>query len=222
MKLIRLVVAFAVVSFGCQDPEFGGEKGALRFRFGLGGCTNVPATKGKLARGGTTDLFVGDTKDKRTSLNIEAASPGVVSTSKGVLELTCQGEGCKETQGTLPLEAMSEGTGRIIFTDSNGAQVDVLAVTVGEATSLVVEDEDGKSSTSITLSKGKQLQAKLKGPDGEVFAKTPFTWTVEGDVLKNISSKDSVVNVEANSTGSSIVNVRFGDLAGSIEVRVTN
>lgn len=222
MKLIRLVVAFAVVSFGCQDPEYGGEKGELRFRFGLGGCTNVAATKGKLARGGSTDLLVGDTKGKRTSLTIETASPGVVTSSKGVLELQCTGEGCKETQGTLPLEALSAGTGRIIFTDSNGAQVDVLSLTVGEATSLVVEDEDGRSATSITLAKGKQLQAKLKGPDGEVFAKTPFNWTVEGEAVKNISSKDSVVTVEGNSVGTSIVNVRFGDLAGSIEVKVTN
>lgn len=222
MKLLKLGVAFAVVSLGCQDPEYGGEKGTLRLRFGLGGCTSVPATKGKLARGGTTDLLVSDSKDKRTRLDIESASPGVVEAKKGVLELTCAGDGCKETQATLPVEAVSVGSGRIIFTDESGALVDALALDVGEATSLVVEDEDGKSSTSITVSKGKQLQAKLKGADGDVFARSPFDWTVEGDVLKPISSRDSVVNVEANSTGTAIVNVRFRDLAGSIEVRVTN
>ncbi|MGV3623392.1 MAG: hypothetical protein ACO1OB_21410 [Archangium sp.] len=220
--MIRLVVAFAVVSVGCQDPEYGGEKQELKFRFGLGGCTSVPATKGKLARGGTTDLVVADAKNKRTSLTVESGSPGVLTSTKGVLDLQCSGEGCKETTGTLPLLAVSSGTGQIIFTDSNGSQVDVLAITVGEATSLIVEDEDGKSSTSITMSKGKQLQAKLKGPDGDVFAKTPFDWSVEGDAVKPISSKDSVVNVEGNAVGSSIVNVRFGDLAGSIEVKVSN
>lgn len=221
MKLFRLGVAFAVVSLGCQDPEYGGEKGTLRLRFGLGGCTFVPAAKGTLARGGSTDVLVTDNKDKRTTLNVTSASPGVVLAQKATLELTCDSS-CKETNGTLPVAAVSTGSGRIVFTDESGTEVDALALTVSEVTGLSVEDGEGRSSASITTSKAGQLRAKLRGPDGEVFAKTPFTWTVEGEVLKPITSKDSVVTVEANSTGTSLVNVRFGDVAGSIEVRVSN
>lgn len=222
MKLLRLGVAFAVVSFGCQDPEFGGEKGQLKLRFGLGGCTFVPAAKGTLARGGATDLLVTDTRTKVTKLNVESASPGVVLAAKPTLELACTSTDCKETQGSLVVDAVSVGSGRIIFTNESGAEIDALALTVGEATSIAVEDGEGRSSASTTIGKGVQLEAKLRGANGEVFAKTPFTWTVEGDAVSPITSKDSVVTATGAVAGTSTVNVKFGDLGGSIQVRVGN
>jgi len=219
-KLTRLMIAFAVVSLGCQDPEYGGEKGTLRLRFGLGGCTSVAASKSTLARGGSNELLVGD--KKLDSLRVEAASPAVVATTKSTLSLECTTTQCNERQATLPLDALTTGSGRIVFTDANGGEVDALTINVAEATSISVVDKDGHNAASFKLKDGGQLQAKLTGANGEVFAKTPFTWSVEGEVLKPIISKDSVVGVEANSTGTSLVNVRFGELSGSIEVKITN
>ncbi len=218
-KLTRLMIAFAVVSFGCQDPEYGGEKGALRLRFGLGGCTSVAASKSTLARGGSNELLVGD--KKLDSLRVEAESPAVVATSKTTLSLECTTTQCNDRQATLPLDALTTGSGRIVFTDSNGAEIDAITVNVAEATSISVVDKDGRNAASFKLKDGGQLQAKLAGANGEVFAKTPFTWSVEGNVLKPITSQDSVIALDANSAGTSLVNVRFGELAGSIEVKVT-
>ncbi len=222
MRLLRFGVVFGIISLGCQDPDYGGEKGALRLRFGLGGCTSVPAAKSALATGSTTELQVADTREKRTSLRVSSADTAVVSLGAEALALACTGDACEETQATLSLSALAAGRSRVVFTDEGGTEIDALTLSVADATSLRIEDGDGNSAASGTLEKPARLVAKLRGADGEVYARGPFTWTVEGEVLEPITSTDGVVNADASATGTSRVNVRFRDLSASIEVRVTD
>lgn len=99
MRTQRWLVAIAALCIGCGNPEFGGEKGALRFQFSLTGCSspNVNASQTSLARGGSTVLEVGDPQ-ARMAFDVSSESPAVLTPQAATIEMGCD-QNCKSTGG---------------------------------------------------------------------------------------------------------------------------
>lgn len=217
MKTLRWFVAVAVISVGCASPE-NGETGALKFRFGLGGCSSVPAGNSTLAHGGATELIVVDAK-KHATLDARSQTPSIVTVTTPLM-LTCEDEKCDANKGTLTLGAMEVGTARVVL-ESGGVLVDALTVKVADAKTLEIQDEKGGSGT-LKVAVGKQLtlEATLKDGDERVYAKTPFVWASEGTALKPVSSTSSTVTIEGVSAGTQTVSAAFLGLSGTVSVVV--
>lgn len=220
MRPLRWLFAIGLVSFSCGDPEYGGDSRALRLRFGLGGCTSVAASQSTLARGGQTELIVGDPK-KRTSLDVSSDGPDVVSVATPRLALECDGSKCEQTTGRVLLNAKADGATRIVLA-SEGATVDSLAIKVLPATSMRLEDEKEKvtGTTRVKLGTGFTIAAKLFNGSTEVYARTPFQWKVEGEAVKATNETSSRATLTPQAAGTSIVTAQFGDLGNSIQVIV--
>ena len=219
MHALRWMIAIGLVSFGCGDPEYGGQSRALRLRFGLGGCTAVAASQSSLAKGGQTELVIGDPK-KRERLDLTSESPGVISVPSASITLTCDGSKCEQTTGKALVSADAEGAAKLLIS-AEGAAVDSLSVKVAAATSMRVEDDKQNAGTVHTkLGTNITLAAKLFSGSTELFAKTPFRWKVDGDALKTTSETSSRVSLSPLAAGTSTVTGQFGDLGASIQVIV--
>lgn len=218
----RLAVLCAAMSLGVGcDPDFAGENRALKLRFGLGGCGSVPISQGGLARGGTTDLQVADA-EKRTTLKATSEGAEAIRIEDKDFTLKCTDDDCRETQGSVQLEALAVGSSRIVIADDTRV-IDAVRVKVAEPTSISVQDTNGKSQNLTTsLGKAIALKAVMRGPDNtELFARTPFEWEVEGTGLEATKSKDGQVAFNATQLGTSVVTVRFGSLTAQSAVTVT-
>ncbi len=220
MKRLRLWLCIGVVA-GCGGSARSGEKGALEFHFGLGGCSSVSAANATLAKGSTTDLIITDgTSSKRTQLAVESGNPGVIELPSETFDLACTGGDCAQTEGRLSLAARNTGSSRIAFS-SGGTVIDALQVRVSEATSVVLADKDGKViGVKAKVGTPFELAATLKAGGLTALAKAPFSWSVEGTSLPPISSSDSVVSVNPVTAGVSTVSVRFGELTAQLVVAV--
>lgn len=219
MRTLRFAVCFGLIAFGCGSNDKGGEKGVLGFRFGLGGCASVSASNATLARGGTTDLVVADSQ-KHTELTVRSESPLVIDPAADTLQLTCSGDNCSQNQGTLPMAALTAGSSRMVF-ETGGVLLDAISLNVSDATSIVLGDKDG----NVTNVKGREgvaleLRATLKAGGAVAYAKSPFTWSVEGSSIPAINSQDSTVSVTPSSSGTSTVTVKFGGLSAQLPVTV--
>lgn len=219
MKNLRWWLAIGLTSFGCGDPEYGGSSGALRLRFGLGGCTSIPASKSTLAKGGLTDLIVGDPK-KRERLELQSDAPDVLAVKEPTLKLTCDGSKCEQTTGQASLEAKQEGSA-LITISSDGAVVDAMPVKIRPATSIRLENDQkvtgtikGKMGTAVPIS------AKLFNGETELFTKGPFSWKLEGDALEATKSTSGQTGFMPKAPGSATVTATFQELSGSIQVVV--
>lgn len=217
---LRWLVVFGLASFGCGDPEYGGDTRALRLRFGLGGCSSVAASQSTLARTGQTELIVGDPK-KRTRLDVTSERPEVVAVAAPQLTLECDGSKCEQTTGRVTLDAVGDGSARLVIS-SEGAPVDSLTVKVAAANALKVEDESSHATGTVKAKIGTAftLAAKLTSGSTEVFARSPFRWKVEGDALKPTNETSSRASWKPEAAGTATVTAQFGDLGGSVQVVV--
>lgn len=219
MHALRWLIALGLVSFSCGDPEYGGQSKALRLRFGLGGCTSVAASQSSLAKGGQTELVIGDSK-KRERLDVASESPGIVSVTTPSVTLACDGSKCEQTTGNAILSADGDGSAKIVIS-AEGATVDTLTIKVAPASSMRLEDDKQNTGTvHAKLGTNINLAAKLFNGGTELFAKTPFRWKVEGDALKPSMETSSRVSLSPLAVGSSTVTGQFGDLGASIQVIV--
>ena len=219
MHAFRWIVAIGLVSFSCGDPEYGGQSRALRLRLGLGGCTSVAASQSTLAKGGQTDLVIGDPK-KRERLDVTSEAPAVISIATAAVTLQCDGSKCEQTTGKAILSADGEGSAKIVIS-GDGATVDSVTITVAPATSMRVEDDKQNTGTvHAKLGTNLNLVAKLFTGTTELFAKTPFRWKVEGDALKPTTETSSRLSVSPQAVGTSTVTGQFGELGASIQVIV--
>lgn len=120
-RRFRLWLCILVI-VGCGGSARSGEKGALEFHFGLGGCSSVSAANATLAKGSSTDLIVTDgTSSKRSQLTVESGSPGVIELPGETFDLACKGNECAQTEGRLALAARNTGTARIGFSSGGTA-----------------------------------------------------------------------------------------------------
>jgi hypothetical protein len=219
MRTYRWWLAIGLTCFSCGDPEYGGDRGALRLRFGLGGCSSTPASKSVLAKGGVTDLLVGDPK-KHERLEVSSSSPDVVSVvGDGKITMTCDSK-CEQTNGTAPLDVKRDGTATLTFS-SEGAAIDSLTVKVLTATSIRLQNDKGVTGTvKARLGTSTPIIAKLFNKETELFTKAPFKWKVDGPALKNTTSTNGQTGFEPLAAGTSIVTASFEELSGSIQVVV--
>ncbi len=220
LRTWRLWVVVAVV-IGCGGSARSGEKGALEFHLGLGGCTSVSAANATLAKGGTTELIVDDGSErKRTQLTVESGTPGVIELASETFDLACSGDNCPKTEGRLPLTARNVGSSRIAFS-SGAAAIDALELRVSAATSIVLADKDGKV-TGVHAKVGTPLVlvATMKAGALTAYAKSPFIWSVDGTSLPPTTEGDSVVSLSPVAAGVSTVTVHFAELSAKLVVTV--
>lgn len=218
MRTQRWLLAVAGLCIGCGNPEFGGEKGALKFQFGLSGCTTVNASQTALASGGTTVLVIGDPQ-ARMALDVSSDSPQIVAPHETSFELACD-QDCKSTSGRVTLDALTVGTARLVFS-AGGQTVDALDVRVKEATALRLEDDKGASGeVSVNRATPVTLVARLSAGNDEVIAGTPYVWSREGEALEAPTGDGDRATLKPTGLGRSTVRAQWGDLSATIVVKV--
>ena len=225
-----------VVVSACGDSQAVGEKGALRFQFGLFGCNFKDAGGASLATGGRTVLAVRDDATKMTTtMTVRSESPSALSLSSdggvplAVAEfgLTCSlnKEGvCTHSQGGVALSPVADGKARLVF-ERSGTLVDALTITSATPKSLMLREYGSKATTSLSTSGAKALtlEAVLKdGSGNELVATEYFDYAATGQVVINADTHQSgiIVYPADGGTGSAEVTARFGTLEAKMALTV--